>query len=55
MNWKVIKKEADYKNWLATQTPEYFTLFPDKNPNKKPEIADSTKKPSLAQVMPDKK
>ena len=51
----VVEKEADYKNWLATQTPEYFTLFPDKNPNKKPEIADSTKKPSLAQVMPDKK
>lgn len=51
----VVEKEADYKNWLATQTPEYLTLFPDKNPNKKPEIADSTKTPSLAQVMPDKK
>ncbi len=51
----VVEKEADYKNWLATQTPEYITMFPDKNPNKKTETADSTKAPSLAQVMSDKK
>lgn len=28
----VVESEADYKKWLATQKPEYFTLFPDKAP-----------------------
>ena len=39
----VVEKEEDYKKWLAEQTPEYFTLFPDKNLNKKPEMADTSK------------
>jgi cytochrome c oxidase subunit 2 len=30
----VVEKEADYKKWLASQTPEYITLFPGNNPNK---------------------
>ena len=50
----VVEKEEEYKKWLAEQTPEYFTLFPGKNPNKKIETADSTKMVS-AQVMPVKK
>lgn len=45
----VVEKEEDYKKWLATQTPEYFTMYPDKNPNKPK--ADTTAKP-LASVMP---
>jgi cytochrome c oxidase subunit 2 len=28
----VVESEADYKKWLSTQKPEYFTLFPDKAP-----------------------
>lgn len=28
----VVESEADYKKWLATQEPEYFTVFPDKKP-----------------------
>lgn len=30
----VVETEAEYKAWLASQTPDYFTLFPDKNPMK---------------------
>lgn len=30
----VVESEADYKKWLESQTPEYFTLFPERNPNK---------------------
>jgi cytochrome c oxidase subunit 2 len=45
----VVEKEEDYKKWLASQTPEYFTMYPDKNPNKPK--ADTTVKP-LASIMP---
>jgi cytochrome c oxidase subunit 2 len=39
----VVESEADYNKWLASQKPEYFTLFPDKDPSKKQAIAtDST-------------
>jgi len=37
----VVESEADYKKWLASQTPEYFRVFPDKAP--KPATADTTK------------
>ncbi len=49
----VVEKEADYKKWLASQKPEYFSLYPDKDPEKKQVTTDSTKtenKP-LAQVI----
>jgi cytochrome c oxidase subunit 2 len=36
----VVETEAEYKKWLATQNPEYFTIFPDKAP--KAPAADST-------------
>jgi cytochrome c oxidase subunit II len=48
----VVDTEADYKKWLASQTPEYFTFFPDKNPNKKAADTDTTKSKLSAQVMP---
>ncbi len=52
----VVEKEADYKKWLAEQKPEYYTLFPDKDPNKaKPtEVADTTAK-LQASLVPAKK
>ena len=44
----VVESEADYKKWIAEQTPEYLTL------NKKtevPVVADTTAKSTpLAQV-----
>jgi cytochrome c oxidase subunit 2 len=48
----VVETEADYNKWLASQKPEYFTLFPDKDPSKKQTLAtdsSSLNKP-LAQL-----
>ncbi len=39
----VVESEADYKNWLAQQKPEYLTFYPEKDPtNKKTETVDSS-------------
>lgn len=38
----VVEKEEDYKKWLASQSPMYYTVFPDKKPKENP--ADTTKK-----------
>jgi cytochrome c oxidase subunit 2 len=39
----VVESEADYKNWLAQQKPEYLTFYPEKDPtNKKTETIDSS-------------
>jgi cytochrome c oxidase subunit 2 len=39
----VVESEADYKNWLAQQKPEYLTFYPEKDPtNKKIETVDSS-------------
>ena len=50
----IVESEEDYKKWLASQKPEYFTLFPDKDPSKQVQAVDTTaaiSKP-MAQVMP---
>ena len=46
----VVEKPDEYKKWIAEQKPEYFTFFPDKDPNKA--ATDSTK--TLAAVLPGK-
>ncbi len=38
----VVESDADYKKWLASQQPEYYTIFPDKKP--KMDTLDSTAK-----------
>jgi cytochrome c oxidase subunit II len=50
----VVESEEDYNKWLATQKPEYFTLFPDKDPSKQAQAVDTAaaSKP-MAQVMPN--
>jgi cytochrome c oxidase subunit II len=35
-----VDSEADYKKWLASQEPNYYTVFPDKKPGA---VKDSTK------------
>lgn len=47
-----VESEADYNKWLASQKPEYFTLFPGKNPLKKEsvEIDSTTSTKPLAQL-----
>jgi hypothetical protein len=52
----VVESEEDYNKWLATQKPEYLTLFPEKDPSKQVQAVDSaaaTSKP-MAQVMSNK-
>ncbi len=51
----VVDKEEDYRQWLATQKPEYFTLFPDMDPESKLKPLGDTTKPatgSMAQLKP---
>ncbi|MEI8052326.1 MAG: cytochrome c oxidase subunit II [Bacteroidota bacterium] len=51
----VVESQEDYNKWLASQKPEYFTFFPDKDPSKKAlQLTDSASasKP-MAQVMPN--
>lgn len=49
----VVDTPEDYQKWLDSQKPEYYTLFPDKDPSKKsaPLATDTTSKP-IAKVNP---
>ena len=51
--------EADYNKWLATQQPEYYTVFPDKKPKSVEDgvpAVDSTKKTiQLSAILPSGK
>ncbi|MDB5202302.1 MAG: cytochrome c oxidase subunit [Ferruginibacter sp.] len=53
----VVDTEADYKKWLDAQKPEYFTIYPDRDPTKQNQAADSSKMAdkTVAAVMPIKK
>jgi cytochrome c oxidase subunit 2 len=46
----IVETEAQYKAWLATQKPEYFTVYPDRAPK-----MDTTKAGPLTAVVPVKK
>ena len=49
----IVETEAEYRKWLAEQKPEYYSLFPDKDPemiNKAKDSANSTKPVTIAQV-----
>jgi cytochrome c oxidase subunit 2 len=50
----IVEKEDEYNKWLATQQPEYFTVFPDKKPKSiSVPIVDSTNKQvKLAAILP---
>jgi cytochrome c oxidase subunit 2 len=52
----IVESEADYKKWLSTQQPEYYTVFPDKKPKTDtPAATDSTtKQPPLAAITTGK-
>lgn len=45
----IVESMASYKAWLATQKPEYFTVFPDRAPK-----ADTAKAPVMAAVVEKK-
>jgi len=48
----VVETEEEYNKWLASQKPEYFTFFPEKDPSKQAAPADtaSAAKP-IAQLI----
>jgi cytochrome c oxidase subunit II len=47
----IVESEADYKAWLGTQKPEYYTVYPDKAPKEAPSDSTSAKQTPLAAVM----
>ena len=48
----IVESEADYKKWLATQEPEYYTVFPEKKPKTvTPATTDSTAKQTPLAVI----
>lgn len=50
----VVETEENYKKWLGTLKPEYFTLFPDKDPEtlNKAKDSGSIVIPAVAQLKP---
>ena len=40
----IVESEAEYRKWLATQKSEYYTIYPNKDPNKKTELIDTAAK-----------
>ena len=50
----IVEKEEDYNKWLATQQPEYFTIFPDKKPKSltDPSLDTTNKQVKLAAILP---
>lgn len=42
----IVETQAEFDAWMAQQTPKYFAVFPDKNPNKP--ATDTTKAPAPA-------
>lgn len=47
----VVESVADYKMWLATQKPEYYTIFPEKAPKSTPNDSAAIKQTPLAAVI----
>jgi len=50
----IVETMEEYKKWLAEQKSEYYTLYPDKDPNPV-KVADTLSKPQMSQVLPAKK
>ena len=48
----IVEEQADFDKWVASQKPEYFTLFPDKAPQ--PLAVDSTKSKLTAGLISKK-
>jgi cytochrome c oxidase subunit 2 len=51
----VVESEEDYNKWLASQKPEYYTLYPEKDPTASPKTEntiDTTANKTVAAVMP---
>lgn len=52
----VVVTQPEYDVWLAQQKPNYYAVFPDKDPSgKKPQLADTTKTTAAISAVPSKK
>jgi cytochrome c oxidase subunit II len=52
----IVESEEDYNKWLATQQPEYFTVYPDKKPKEAVKDSTDTKAPTpIAAILPANK
>ncbi|HTD92338.1 MAG TPA: hypothetical protein VK644_00935, partial [Chitinophagaceae bacterium] len=47
----VVESQEEYDTWLATKKPQYYAVFPDKDPAMKKPAADSTKPATPAVAM----
>lgn len=47
----VVESEEEYNAWMAKQKPEYFALFPDKDPSTATPPAADTTQTAIAQVV----
>jgi len=47
----VVESQEEYDTWLATKKPQYYAVFPDKDPAMKKPAADSTKPATSAVAM----
>ena len=47
----IVETEAEYRQWLATQKSEYFTIYPDKDPNQKINVTDTAAKTAPMAVV----
>jgi cytochrome c oxidase subunit 2 len=43
----VVETQEEFDAWIAKQTPKYYAVFPDQNPNKPKALVDSTAKPAI--------
>ncbi|UAY52173.1 cytochrome c oxidase subunit II [Ferruginibacter albus] len=50
----IVESEEEYKKWLAQQTPEYYTVYPEKKPPVPAAPADSTEKGKTAMLSATK-
>jgi cytochrome c oxidase subunit 2 len=50
----VVETQAEYDKWMAQQKPDYFALFPDKNPDNKKATDTAVANKPLAQLMMSK-
>ena len=48
----VVESQEDFDLWMAKQKPKYYLAFPDKDPNAKKAVPDTTTK--IAAVVPQK-
>jgi cytochrome c oxidase subunit II len=50
----IVESDAEYRKWLATQKSEYYTIYPNKDLNKKIELPDTAAKAAPMALVQNK-